>query len=244
MLERPFDNRRDLAIGETADETLRFAAQHWIAQAARAIAQHGSFAVALSGGSTPNAIYRLLAEMPQAIDWTKVFLFWGDERAVPPTHPDSNYHAAMQSGFASLPIPANQIFRMQAEKTPLEQHAADYEALIKKHLGARLFDLVMLGVGEDGHTASLFPDTAALAIEDHLVAANFVPQKNTWRMTLTYPCIQQSQKIAIYALGASKEAIVPKVLHTTSYPASRIGTPKHKALWILDNAAAKRLALS
>lgn len=241
MLERSFDDRRDLAIGQSQEETISFAVQHWTLLAKEAIQKRGRFTVALSGGSTPNAIYRLLAEKPQSLDWSKVHLFWSDERAAPPTHPDSNYHSAMQSGLARLPIPSNHIFRMQAEKMPLETAAADYEALIKKILP---FDLVMLGVGEDGHTASLFPNTAALAIEDRLVAANWVPQKKSWRMTFTYPCIHNSRHIVIYALGASKEAIVPEVLSTLSYPASRIGESGRKALWILDSAAAKRLALS
>lgn len=241
MLERPFDDRRELAIGSTAEETIAYAVQHWIDRAAHAIKAHGRFAVALSGGSTPNEIYRLLSQKPHALDWSKVLLFWSDERAVPPTHKDSNFHAAMQNGLALLPISSHHIFRMQAEKTPLDAAAADYETLIKKHLGPHLFDLVMLGVGEDGHTASLFPDTAALAIEDRLVAANFVPQKNSWRMTLTYPCIRQSRAIAFYAIGASKEAIIPEVLRTDDYPASRLGEPGQKALWILDAAAAKSL---
>lgn len=245
MLTRPFDDRRDLAIGETTEETLRFAAAHWIDAAKKSIHTHGRFSVALSGGSTPNAIYKLLSQSPKELDWSKVHLFWSDERAVSPTHPDSNYHAAMHSGLALLPIPPHQIFRMQAEKTPIEEAATAYEALIKTHLGPDLFDLVMLGIGEDGHTASLFPNTAALAIEDRLACANWVPQKKSWRLTLTYPCIRQSRAIALYALGASKEAIVPEVLlapYDSPFPASRIGEPGKKALWILDSAAAKRLA--
>lgn len=239
MLKYSFDERRDLAIGQTSEETIHYAADLWIQLANRAIKNHKRFTVALSGGSTPNSIYRLLSK--KSLDWSKVYLFWSDERAVPPTHPDSNFHAAMENGLGRLPIPSHQIFRMQAEKTPIEEAAAEYEALIKPYLP---LDLVMLGVGEDGHTASLFPNTYALAIEDHLTCANWIPQKNCWRMTLTYSGIHQSRAIIVYALGASKETIVPEVLNSPSYPASRLGEPGHKALWILDSAAAKRLAIS
>ncbi len=189
----------------------------------------------------------MLSKQPYAhqIDWSKVWLFWGDERAVAPNHPESNYHTAMQNGLAQLPLNPHQIFRMEAERVPIEKAASDYESLIKKHLDKSFFDLIMLGVGEDGHTASLFPNTEALKVEDKLVAANWVPQKHCWRMTLTYPCIRQSRAIAIYAHGPSKSTIVNEVLHApyeSPYPTSRIGEAGRKALWILDADAAALLA--
>ena len=150
---------------------------------------------------------------------------------------------AMTNGFEKLPIPPSQIFRMQAEQD-LRQHALDYEEKIHHHLGKHLFDLVMLGVGEDGHTASLFPNTQALTLDQRLVAANFIPEKKSWRMTLTFPCINQSSQIVIYALGHSKQKIIPEVLNAaiiSPFPASRIGTPEHKALWVLDNESSKLL---
>jgi 6-phosphogluconolactonase len=128
---------------------------------------------------------------------------------------------------------------MRAEEN-LEQMAKSYEEEIRRNLDKHLFDLVMLGLGEDGHTASLFPNTPALSIEDRLVVPNHA---KTWRMTLTFPCINQSSRIALYALGAAKQNIVPQVLGAailSPWPASRIGTPERKALWILDRAAASK----
>lgn len=236
-----WDARRDYIIPGNGEETLLFAAEHWIHSAERAIQQRGRFTVALSGGSTPKAIYEKLSHI-SSIDWSKVWLFWSDERAVPPTHPDSNYRMAMES-FSRTAIPPSQIFRMKAEKA-IEKNALEYEEILRRELGKQLFDLVMLGVGEDGHTASLFPDTIALSLENRLVAANPLVQKNTWRMTLTFPAINQSLHSAIYAIGSSKHLIVPQVLNApidSPYPASRIGTPDRKALWILDNSASSLL---
>jgi 6-phosphogluconolactonase len=134
---------------------------------------------------------------------------------------------------------------MKAE-SQIEQNALEYDQTIRRELGPQLFDLVMLGVGEDGHTASLFPGTPALEVEDRLVVANHVIQKNSWRMTFTFPCINQSAHAAIYALGPSKQEIVPQVLKAplpSPWPSSQIGTPERKALWILDQAAAKNLII-
>lgn len=229
---KEFDNRRDVLFAKTTNEAVRFAADHWIKTAQRAIAKKGSFSVALSGGSTPKTLYELLTSFyADQLDWSKVLLFWSDERAVPPSHPESNYYMAMESGFSKLPV---QIFRMMAERE-IEANAKKYDALIREKLGPSLFDLVMLGVGEDGHTASLFPNTEALKITDALVAANFIPEKKCWRMTLTFPCINQSQQAVFYALGASKRSIVQAILNTpfdSPYPASLIGTSERKALWI------------
>jgi 6-phosphogluconolactonase len=246
MLEiTSWDERRDYFLAEDAQAAIAFSVQHWIHSAQRAIQQRGRFAVALSGGSTPKAIYEALSEKEAAkqLDWTKVWLFWSDERAVPPDHPDSNYHMAMMSGLSRLAIPPAQIIRMQAEKE-IEKQAARYEEQIRHYLDKHLFDLVMLGVGEDGHTASLFPKTAALQIEDRLVVANHLPEKKSWRMTFTFACINQSRQATIYAIGKSKEQIVPQVLNAaiqSPFPSSRIGTPEHKALWVIDSAAAKLL---
>jgi 6-phosphogluconolactonase len=246
MLEgsiQSWDSRRDLIVPGEADQTIAFAAEHWIHTASRAILERGRFAVALSGGSTPKAIYQaLVASYKSALDWKKVLLFWSDERAAPPTHPDSNYRMAMESGLLGLPIPPAQIFRMKAEEADIEKNAIDYEEILRRELGPSLFDLVMLGVGEDGHTASLFPKTGALSEQTKLVAANHLPEKNTWRMTLTFPCIRQSQKAVIYAIGENKQAIAALALRApiaSPFPSSAIGTSEHKSLWVLDRAAAR-----
>ncbi len=241
-----WDERRDLIVTKDKEQAIAFSAEQWIHSAMRSIQQRGRFAVALSGGSTPKEIYHFLASHYQsAIDWGKVWLFWSDERAVPPNHPESNYKMAMQS-FQSLPIPPSQILRMKAEQN-IEQQAADYEDFIQRTLGPHLLDLVMLGIGEDGHTASLFPRTTALQEQTKLVVANFLPDTNQWRMTFTYPCIHRSAHATIYAIGAKKQAIVPLALqaaYTSPFPISSIGSTERKALWILDRAAAHLLPIS
>ena len=238
---KSWDDRRDYIVPGDAKQTIDFAVEHWIHSAERAIQQRGRFAVALSGGSTPKSIYERLGK--EKLDGSKIWLFWSDERAVPPDHPESNYRMAMESGLGKLGIPPNQIFRMVAEKD-IEKNALDYEEKIHRHLGKHVFDLVMLGVGEDGHTASLFPNTPALEAEHRLVVANDLSEKKSMRMTLTFPCINQSYHSVIYAIGAPKHIIVPKVLEAaiiSNFPASRIGTPEHKALWVLDQDAARHL---
>ena len=195
LMIESFDERRDIVIPGDHKETIRFCIEHFLAIGNQAIADRGSYAVALSGGSTPKAIFEGLCN-PQhhtKIDWSKVLLFWSDERAVEPSHPDSNYLMAMEAGFKKLPIPKEHIFRMEAEHD-IEANAARYEKLIEAKVPSRSFDLVMLGMGDDGHTASLFPQTHALQAEGKLVVANYIPQKKTWRMTLTFSLYQCRKK--------------------------------------------------
>ncbi|MBX7065884.1 MAG: 6-phosphogluconolactonase [Parachlamydiales bacterium] len=237
---KSWDARRDYIIPGDAKQTIDFAVEHWIHSAERAIQKRGRFAVALSGGSTPKAIYEKLCT--KKLDWSKIWLFWSDERAVPPDHADSNYRMAMDF-FKTVPIPPSQVFRMIAE-SDIEKNALNYEEKIHHVLGNHLFDLVMLGVGEDGHTASLFPNTKGLEVNNRLVIANKITEKNVWRMTLTFDCINQSFHSAIYCIGSSKQIIVPKVLSAaiiSEFPSSRIGTAENKALWILDSDAASNL---
>jgi 6-phosphogluconolactonase len=235
----PFDERRDVAIPGDKDATINYCVNHFIKTATHAITARGRFCVALAGGSTPKAIFERL--QPEQLDWSKVFLFWSDERTVKPDHPDSNYRMAMDAGFAQLPIPDNQIFRMVAEEN-IEANAQAYEKTILEHVPEGVFDLIMLGMGEDGHTASLFPETHALDANHVLVVSNLVPQKDTWRMTFTYACINQAHEIVIYVLGDGKAAMVDQVLNAgASLPIQKVGTPAQKALWILDQGAAAKL---
>ncbi len=236
-----WDERRDIAHPGNKEKTLAFSIEHFLNCAKEGIKLHGYFSVALSGGSTPRAIFQALGQPPYAdqIDWTKALLFWGDERQVPPTHPDSNFRMAIEAGFKNLPIPAHHILRMEAEGD-LDANALRYEEKIKQTLGVRPFDLIMLGMGQDGHVASLFPDTAALEENKRWVVANHVQSKNTWRMTFTCPLINRGSNIAIYVLGKSKEKTVHKVFFEKNdppLPAERIGTRENKALWILDTEA-------
>lgn len=244
-----WDERRELIVPGDNTLTLAFCVEHWLSVGQAAIQERGSFAVALSGGSTPKAIYERLSQPHnvERLDWTKVLLFWSDERAVPPDHPDSNYRMAMEAGFNKLPIPKTQIFRMEAE-VEIEANAKKYEETIKQVRKGRPLDLIMLGMGDDGHTASLFPHTAALKVNDRLIVANEIPQKKTWRMTMTFPCINTSSNAVIYVLGASKKHMLAEVLQskddTDRLPSQGVGTKEHPALWIADDAAAELLLKS
>ncbi|MEM7174316.1 MAG: 6-phosphogluconolactonase [Chlamydiota bacterium] len=240
-----WDDRRDIAHPGDYEATLTFCAEHFASCAKEAIKNHGFFAAALSGGSTPKAIYQKVTHPPYSdeLDWSKFILFWSDERNVPPTDPKSNFWMAMEAGFKSVSIPKEQIFRMEAE-SQIETHAVKYEQAMRDLLGNRPFDLMMLGVGTDGHTASLFPNTTALQEKEKWVVANYIPQAKSHRMTLTYPCINRSINTVIYALGAQKQQIINDVfLKTTEppFPASLAGTPTSKALWIIDSDAGTTL---
>ncbi len=239
------DQRRKVAIPGDSEITIAFAVEQWMEMAETAIEDHGFFAVALSGGSTPKKIYQHLSLLSEQLDWSKVFLFWSDERSVLPSDSESNYHMALEEGgLKKLPIPQNQIFRMVAEEE-IEANAKAYEDIILDRLGAHPFDLVMLGMGEDGHTASLFPHTQALKAKGRLVVPNYVPQKHSWRMTFTYECINRSNNICLYVVGSSKAELLEKVLlgplTPETYPSQLIGTESHPALWISDTEAGKNL---
>ncbi len=230
---------RKLIVPGDSQKTLQYCVEHFVRIAQESIQDHGAFYVALSGGSTPKAIFQHLSAPPyaQQIDWGKVHLFWSDERAVPPTDPDSNFHMAMEAGLKKMPIPQEQIHRMVAE-AHIEENALAYENTLPKN---RPFDLVMLGMGEDGHTASLFPGTEGLKVKDRLVIANYIPEKNAWRMTFTFSCINSASHIAVYILGASKKQILKQVLAAadtpSSYPILQVGTSESPSLWIADQAA-------
>ncbi len=241
-----WDDRRDLIIPGNNTVSVIFCIEHFEAIAKQSIQDHNAFYVALSGGSTPKTIlehltiHSLLSEK----EWQKVHLFWSDERAVAPTHFDSNYKMAMDAGLAKMPIPPKQIHRMHAEEN-IEANALQYEQLITKTLQKRPFDLIMLGMGDDGHTASLFPYTEGLKAKERLVVANHLPHKKIWRMTMTFECINSARNIAVYVLGAHKKFMFSEIFFSQDdfdrLPAQRIGSKENKALWIADEAAAMEL---
>lgn len=242
-LRRTFDERRDILIIGDREKTFAFCAEHFIETANKAIEDHGMFYVAISGGSTPKGIFKQLAtpENRKRIPWKKVMLFWSDERSVPPDHPESNYQMAMEAGLANIGILKENIFRMVAEKD-IQENAEAYDHLIKTKVPSGSFDLLMLGMGDDGHTASLFPHTHGLQSQDKLAVANFVPAHETWRMSLTYECINAAKNIVIYVIGKAKSQTLQAVL-TGPYtpddlPIQKVGTPEHRALWIVDKDAA------
>lgn len=235
-----YDKRRNLALPGDRGSTLAFCVEQWIGLAQESIEKRGAFYVALSGGSTPKVIYQALANNSERVDWNNVYLFWSDERCVPPDNAESNYKMAMDSGFDRVPIPEKNIFRMKGELPP-EKAARDYDAIIQKNIPQQEFDLVMLGMGDDGHTASLFPETEGLSPTKHNAIANFIPQKDVWRLTLTFECINKARNIVIYVLGKEKSTMLKQALSETNkellVPSQRLGTTSHKALWIVDDEA-------
>ncbi len=184
--------------GDLEDVSQR-AEEEFIRLAQETTGSNAQFNVALSGGSTPKALYILLAsdEFRQKISWAKVHLFWGVERCVPPDHADSNYHMVRESLLARVPIPEQNIHRMLGEDKDPAVAASNYEATLKKAFGLApsqfpCFSLVLLGMGEDGHTASLFPHTMALLETKRLVVANYVEKLGTHRLTVTVPVINHA----------------------------------------------------
>jgi len=245
-LRKSIDDRRDLVKGEDKFHTIQLCVFHFIKTANQAISERDAFHVALSGGSTPKAIFQSLSEETNRnqIDWSKVYLWWSDERSVDGDDENSNYRMAMDAGFSDLPVPEDHIFRMKGEGD-IEAHALEYEELIKEHVPDQKFDLVMLGMGEDGHTASLFPETHALHSDGRLVVANFIPKLDTWRLTFTYKLINDARQIVVYVIGENKAEMLDKIVNSDyspdHLPLQRVGTAANKALVITDNGAGKIL---
>jgi 6-phosphogluconolactonase len=235
-------------------ESLALAAAQLLVQSCReAIAARGRFTVALSGGSTPRRLYQHLAQAPlkNAVDWQHVEFFWGDERAVPPDHPESNYRMAREGMLQPLAIAAQQIHRMPAERTEIDLAAVDYQAEIARVFNVAAdgpppsLDLVLLGMGPDGHTASLFPHTAALHETSRWVVANYVPKFATHRMTMTAPMINNAAHVAFLVAGEDKGAVLAEVLtgpiDTDRLPSQMIQPTNGRLTWLVDRASAKLL---
>jgi len=206
--------------------------------------------IALSGGSTPARLYRFLAEdFRREIPWERLEVFFGDERCVPPEHPDSNYRLAHVELLSRVPIPEAQVHRMPADAADPAAGVDDYEDLIARlvptgPLGEPSFDIVWLGLGEDGHTASLFPGTAALDVGDRLVAFNEVPQLDARRMTFTYPLLNAGAVVQFLVLGGQKAPVVTRILGPTARksgadlaPAARVRPAYGRVEWLLDREA-------
>jgi 6-phosphogluconolactonase len=213
-----------------------------------AILQRGHFSLVLSGGSTPQPLYRALAQPQHAnkLDWSRTHIFWGDERTAPPNHPDSNYGMAKQALLDHVPLPPENINRIQGELPP-QDAAEKYEKLITSYFSnqEKRFDLVLLGLGTDGHTASLFPETEALKETLLWVAPNYVPSQQAWRSTLTYPALTSARKIIFLLTGGGKADIVKQIIEnaqvSTKFPAAQVAAQHPNLTWVLDEEAAKLL---
>jgi 6-phosphogluconolactonase len=244
---------RSIEVVATAADLFHAAAEEFIHAARTAIGAQGRFTVALSGGSTPKALYSLLATKYADFAWNRVFLFFGDERHVPPTDPESNYRMVNESLLTRIAIPPENVFRVPAENPDANVAASEYEAQLRRFFELRSgdrpgefprFDLILLGMGPDGHTASLFPDSAGLEEQSRLVIANWVAKFNTHRITFTFPVLNRAAEVMFLASGPDKADMLHQVLEgksTPPLPSQRVQPSDGKLLWMLDEAAAAKL---
>ena len=239
-----------------ADEAdlARAAASEFVERATDAVAARARFTVALSGGSTPRALYALLATDPalkSQVPWDSIHFFWGDERHVPPEHPDSNYHMASEALLSQVPVRATNVHRVKSELEDADEAALEYEQALRDcfRLGAGdipRFDLVLLGMGPDGHTASLFPGTDALSEHQRLVVANWVEKFDGDRITLTLPVLNNAASVIFLVSGAEKAETLRAVLAGDSpepYPAQLVQPSNGELIWLVSSDAARLLAL-
>jgi 6-phosphogluconolactonase len=227
-------------------------AQRFIQIASQAIEAQGSFAVSLAGGTTPVQMYGVLASEPysEEIDWSRVFFFWGDERCVPPDHPDSNYRRAKTTLLDLVPVPPENVHRIQGELPPEQAAEAYEEALLaffsslpgeeeRRQAG---FDLALLGMGDDGHTASLFPGAPAIHEDTRWVKAQYVDRVAAWRITLTPAILNRARQVIFLVSGQAKSYTLPRVIYGSyqpeRYPAQVIRPQNGEPVWLIDEAAA------
>jgi len=228
------------------------AAAHFISTGSKAIQDRGRFSVALSGGSTPKPLYEFLADQKvDELDWNKVHFFWGDERCVPPDHPDSNFNQVNRALLDPKAIQEENIHRIKAELPP-DEAARQYQEIILTWFQQKQpsFDLILLGMGSDGHTASLFPGTeyvkGDLTDQNRLVAANWVPKLDTWRITFTPHLINAAQNVFFLVSGHNKANTLKLVLEGPStpehFPSQLIAPDQGNLFWHVDLEAAAELS--
>ena len=240
-----------IRIYTSVEDVILQTAGLFIKTAAKAIQQKDVFSVALSGGSTPQPLYTYLAEKPagEILDWNKIHFFWGDERAVPPDNPDSNFRQVYQTLLQSRQIPTENIHRIQGELDPLTA-AGSYQQEILDWFDETppRFDLILLGMGADGHTASLFPGTVAVinTPQTNWVIPNFVPHLSTWRITFSPELINAAAQVIFLVTGQSKAEMLLTVLEgeylPERYPSQLIKPSNGSLVWILDQAAGDLLS--
>jgi 6-phosphogluconolactonase len=242
--------KRTLRTFADADSVCRAAREELLRRAGTAIAEHGRFTLALSGGSTPKILYASLVDAD--LDWSRVHLFFGDERCVPPDDEQSNYRMAREALISKIDIPAANVHRIQAELASVDEAVMQYQSDLRAFFGLKepselpRFDLVLLGLGPDGHTASLFPGTTALDEEERLVAAPWVSRLGTHRITLTARVINHAACVMFLVAGADKAETLKAVLEgpprPRELPSQMIQPTEGELLWFVDRAAGKSLA--
>jgi len=239
----------DIRIFKDLETLSHEAASLFIEQAAKAIQERGRFLVALNGGSTPNRLFQLLAiDYREKVDWSKVHVFWGDERCVPPDDPGSSYGQARGALFIHVPIPDSDIHRVIGEHEPAVA-AKEYTITLKEFATSPFdfpcFDLVYLGMGEDGHTASLFPGSPVDVTESVLPVTAHYQDRPANRVTITQVLFNQAHMVAFMATGEKKANTLAEVLsdryNPTLYPAQRINPKNGQLIWLVDEDAAGKL---
>jgi 6-phosphogluconolactonase len=236
---------RDARVSATPEQLFRVVAEDSLTLAQQAVAERGRFSVSLAGGSTPAALYALWAsDYRERMPWDRTFIFFGDERYVPADDPASNYHMARGTLLDHVAIPPGQIFPMRTDYAKPEDAARGYEQTLREFFGSQapVLDLLLLGLGPEGHTASLFPDSPVLLEKERWVAAPVVPAKPSQRLTLTLPVLNQVRAAFFLVAGAAKREIVQAIRNepdqeTSQYPAARIRPAAGRAVWYLDQAA-------
>ena len=235
------------------DELSRAAASELLQQARRAVQETGLFSIALSGGSTPKSLYSLLANdasFRTEVPWDKIHFFWGDERHVPPDHPESNYRMTNEAMLSKVPVPSGNIHRIRSENPNARQVAEEYEETLRTFFRLKTgefprFDLVLLGMGPDGHTASLFPETEALRERRHLVVANWVEKFHAHRITMTLPVLNQAAFVLFLVIGEEKAETLRQVLEGEErkdpFPSQLIRPTHGRLLWLVDRVAGRLL---
>lgn len=236
----------------TPQELFAAAAEEVVRAAEEAVAARGRFTIALSGGSTPKSLFNLLATNARTtLPWDRMFFFWGDERHVPPTDAESNYRMADEAMLSKIPVAAGNVFRIATENPHAAAAADAYEQTLRKffQLGPGefpRFDLILLGMGPDGHTASLFPGTAALQEKSRLVVANWVEKLKASRITLTLPVLNAARCVAFLVSGTDKADALKAVLEGDApgeqYPSKLVKPSDGKLIWLVDRAAASGLS--
>ncbi|MGE5207672.1 MAG: 6-phosphogluconolactonase [Chlamydiota bacterium] len=236
----------EIKIVADANELSRVGAAEFEHVARNAVMARDRFTVCLSGGSTPRGLHSQLARGAGRLPWDKFYFFWGDERHVPPDDKDSNYRMARETLLSQAPIPPDHVFRMHAEEADAGRVAEEYEQTIRTFFALKAgevprFDLVLLGLGPDGHTASLFPGSPALEERSRLVVANWVQKLGQYRLTLTAPVINNAAEVMFLVSGAEKTAALQSVLYSDApaeqFPAKLIQPVKGRLIWLVDRAA-------
>jgi len=247
--------KREIRILPDGAAIARRAAQEFVQAAARAVREKGSFNVALAGGSTPKALYSLLVNDPtlrSQVPWDKIRLFFGDERHVPPDHPDSNFRMATEAMISKAPLKPEQVTRIKGEYPDAEQAALEYEKALREYFRLKdgeypRFDLVLAGMGNEGHTLSLFPGTKALHADRRVTVRNWVGKLYAERITLTAPAASNAAQVIFMVKGADKAPALKAVLEgpfePEQLPAQWLQPKNGKLLWLVDAAAGGMLSI-